>query len=93
MSNIENNAVILHRLAEVEERVAALEAKLDEHEDSISHVKADIREIRQAVLSLREDVMTTIAKHTDRTWKLIFSLVAALIVLAGASQALKFLTP
>jgi len=91
VSNIENEAVILHRLAEVEERVAALEAKLDEHEDSISDVKADIREIRQAVLSLREDVMTTIAKHTDRTWKLIFSLVAALIILAGAAQALKFL--
>jgi len=93
MSNFENSAVILHRLTEVERKVEDLEARISGQESSLADVKSDLREIRQTVTTLREDVMTTIAKHTDRTWKLLFSLVAALIALAGAAQALKFLTP
>jgi len=84
--------LVLHRLTEVEKRVDELEDRVNGHDISLSDVKGDLKEIRQAVSSLREDVLTMIAKHTDRTWKLIFGLVAALIVLAGAAQALKFLS-
>lgn len=78
MPNFENDAVILHRLTEVERRVEDFEARISGQESSLADVKSDLREIRQTVTTLREDVMTTIAKHTDRTWKLSNFLKAAL---------------
>lgn len=91
MTNVEDSQLILHRLSEVERRVEDLESQVSNHDVSFADVKGDLREIRQTVSTLREDILTIVTKHTDRTWKLIFGLVAALIVLAGAAQALKFL--
>jgi len=84
--------LVLHRLTEVEKRVDELEDRVSSHDVSFSDVRGDLKEIRQVVSSLREDVLVMIAEHTNRTWKLIFGLVAALVVLAGATQALKFLS-
>jgi len=82
---------ILKRLSEVETRISELELRVYEHDTDLSDLRGDLKEVRKAVSSLKEDIIKIIADQTDRTWKLIFALVAIVAILAGATQAIKLL--
>ena len=84
------HVTVLFRVKELERKVEDLEEKVNGHDVEFAEVKGEIKSILKEIQDVREDVLTVIVSHTDRTWKLIFALSAALVVLAGAGQALKF---
>lgn len=77
---------ILFRLRELENKVAALESQVGNHSVSFAEVRGELKNLRQEISSVKEDVLTAVFRLTDRTWKLIFVLVALVAALIGVKE-------
>ena len=92
MEDVNQNKVsmgeLVRRVSSVEDRIEKLEGKVEKMNVVDVGVKSDIKSLRTEFSNVKNDVLTTLQDHNEKTWKLMDKLGKIVVVLLIAILAL-----